>query len=341
MKLQQALVVATLSLTVFAGDTYAQDGPAFGRGRILKKMRDDILGVMPKFRAPSSKSNPTTASRSSFSIPSKSNVPTPALPSEGARPATVDSKAIHSYRVPQANQKKSSLANGSGSTQYETYKTANPSKTVRPSNSKSTAAMSTITPEAIASVTQSAKKQSLAFGMLLKTRGDDLVVTQVNPNGNASKAGVRKGDLILGAGGIEFGSMMEFNQITDVLRDGDQLEFLVGQAGKESKKLIAFGKIPDMTPREIAHSSSPGITTSSNPQTATPRSASTLNQYELVSPNTTMHSVINSGVDQVSPAQTSKASDTWKYTSGRRKVDQVKALEAAAARGETILNVPN
>ena len=56
MKLHQALVVATMSLSVLAGNTSAQDsGLKFGKGRLLKKMRDDIFGSKPKFELPSLK----------------------------------------------------------------------------------------------------------------------------------------------------------------------------------------------------------------------------------------------------------------------------------------------
>lgn len=328
MKLHQALIVATLSLSVLVGDTFAQekDRRMFGNGRFLKKMRDDIFGSKPK-PTPAYDASATAARKAVAS--SKKNVPTPALPAAGNRPTPIDTQSTYKYKAPQLqsqpSQPKKSVANNAQPVRYK-----NATRTSSP-------AKASVSPKAIEDVTQSAKKQTLAFGMLLQTRGKDLVVTQIDPAGNANKAGVRKGDTILGAGGIDFGSMLEFNEITDVLQDGDQLEFVVSHGGKKAKKLILFGEAPDMTTREVVQSKS----SSNSARTASKPAAnrSNLNQYQLAPVNTSMHSVIESPTNQVVPASREQ---NWRYNSGRRATDkQIEALESASVRGETILNVPN
>ena len=328
MKLHKAFIVAALSMSVFVGESSAQnsDGPSFGKGRLLKKV-GDIFSNKPKLKFPSFKSSSTpSTSQGKFRPPATPNAPTPALPSAGQIPASIDSQA--NYRARRANLTNNPVTSGSSSTQYSTqYKSTHfKSPTAAPTAAPKTA-NSKITPQAIENVTRSAKKQSHAFGMLLQSRGKDLVVTQINPNGNASKAGVRKGDLILGGGGVEFGSMLNFNEITELLKDGDQIEFLVGQAGKENKILIPYGKIPGVSTTEIARATNRGSQTRTASNTT-----SSLNQYDLVTPNSTMRSVINS--DESTP-------QTWKYNSGAQNTQQqIKAVESAAVRGKTILNVP-
>ncbi len=337
MKLHQALIVATLSLSVLVGDTYAQDSDKrmFGNGRFLKKMRDDIFGTKPKKDSPAPyQSRNSTPKRNplSLSVKGKGNVPTPALPSDGQRPAAIDSKSTYQHRSPQS-QAKRSLAANSKSAQYQKPTTIRNKPQARPTQN------STLSPQVIESVTRSGKKQTLAFGMLLETRGENLVVTNIDPNGNANKAGIRKGDMILGAGGLELGSMLEFNEITDVLRSGDQLEFVVSRSGKKDKKLILFGEAPDMTPKEVAQSN--GTSPSNAVGTGAARRSANLNQYQIAPASNNMHSVIESSGNQFAPKQTYQPKNPA-IGSGRRVTDQqIEALESASVRGETILNVPN
>lgn len=80
--------------------------------------------------------------------------------------------------------------------------------------------------------------------MLLELRAKKLVVTQLNPRGNAHEAGIRKGDVVIDAGGMELGSLDEFNEVADILGQGDQLEFEITRRGKKEKVLIQFGTAP-------------------------------------------------------------------------------------------------
>ena len=203
MKLHQALIVATLSLSVLVGNTSAQDsdGLKFGKGRLLKKMHNDIFGAKPKLKLPSlpsfKKPQAPTFAKKGFTLPGTAKTPTPALPTVGNRPTPISGQSAHKYKT-QPTPKPYTIK---GKSPIQTARKPSTSNTIK----TSTAARTSITPKAIQSVTRSAKKPSLAFGMLLQTQGENLVVASVDPAGNANKSGVRKGDVIVGAGGINFG----------------------------------------------------------------------------------------------------------------------------------------
>lgn len=334
MKLQQALIVAALSLSVLTGSTSAQDsdGLKFGKGRLLKKMHNDIFGSkpkldLPKFELPSFKSKTTTAKKA-FLLPGTAKVPTPALPTAGNYPTSITGQSAHKYKT-QPTSKPHSIKDKS---RILTARKSQTSPIARTATAKTS-----ITPEAIQSVTRSAKKPTLAFGMLLQTQGENLVVASVDPAGNANKSGVRKGDVIVGAGGVDFGSMYEFNEISDTLKNGDQLEFVVSQGGKKAKTLIQYGDIPETTTRAVAQSTN-FKTAPVRTATTRNRAGSSLSQYPIAPANSSMHSVIETKGVQLTPQNASEQS--WRYSSGRRK-QQAKAIESAAAHGDTILNLPN
>jgi len=334
MKLQQALIVTALSISVLSGITSAQDsdGWKFGKGRLLKKMHNDIFGSkpkldLPKFELPSFKSK-TTTNRKTFSLPGKAKVPTPALPTAGNSPTPITGESARKHKTrpvskPYSIKEKSPIQTARKSQTSPAVKTA----TARPS----------ITPEAIRNVTRSAKKPTLAFGMMLQTQGENLVVTNVDSAGNANKSGVRKGDVILGAGGVDFESMYEFNEISEALRNGDQLEFVVSRDGKKAKTLIQYGKIPEATTRAIAQSTNLK-TAPARTATTRNRTGSNLSQYQIAPANSSMHSVIETKGVQLTPQDASQQS--WRYSSGQRK-HQATAIESAAVHGDTILNLPN
>jgi hypothetical protein len=69
-----------------------------------------------------------------------------------------------------------------------------------------------------------------------------LVVSHVDPKGNAYKAGVRRGDRILELGGIEASDEREFQEIEAAMADGDQLELKLSRGGKENTVLVLYGE---------------------------------------------------------------------------------------------------
>ncbi len=83
------------------------------------------------------------------------------------------------------------------------------------------------------------------FGLTLEEKGEQLVVDSVARNGNAAEADFKRGDVILEIGGVPVKSIAEFDDITGILGEGDQVEVSVSRNGKEEKRLLQNGSIPD------------------------------------------------------------------------------------------------
>lgn len=130
--------------------------------------------------------------------------------------------------------------------------------------------------------TRSNEKTTKGFGMLVQKQGDQLVVTAVDPKGNAHDSGLRRGDKIAKIGGVELKSLNEYNDIADILREGDQIEMHFERKGNSKKALVQLGKAPD--PNEVA----PGktvepieLTTGTKPRSATAGTKPSGNQSYL------------------------------------------------------------
>lgn len=229
MKLHQGLMVITLTLTVMSGDLFAQgsDDRMFGNGRFLRRMKNEIVGK--------SKPDPKKKSPTKSDAKSKGKSPTPA-----ARPAKSPTPAT---RAP---------ANRSSNRPSQTYR---PTPAKRPGSEYRAPQLDAPRVEGVlesakrgsapADLTRSARKPTFGFGMLLETKREQLVVTQLDPKGNAVDAGIKRGDVVVEAGGVEMKTMQEFNDVTDILEAGDQIEFVVLRKGKKDKLLIMHGKSPE------------------------------------------------------------------------------------------------
>jgi hypothetical protein len=90
-----------------------------------------------------------------------------------------------------------------------------------------------------------AKHSRIGFGMQIDSKNDALTVTKTESRGNAAEAGIRKGDVIVAAGGVEIKSVEELEEITRILGNGDQLEFEIARRGQKNKVLVQFGEAPE------------------------------------------------------------------------------------------------
>jgi len=90
----------------------------------------------------------------------------------------------------------------------------------------------------------SAKKNTEGFGMVVVPHGDNYVVGRIDQRGNAYEAGIRQGDRVLSTGGAELSSMEQYNDIADLLGNGDQLEFEIARRGEKKKVVVQFGEAP-------------------------------------------------------------------------------------------------
>jgi hypothetical protein len=98
--------------------------------------------------------------------------------------------------------------------------------------------------------TKNAKRRgppAVGFGLELNTdRNEKVYVSDVARNGNAANAGIKKGDYVIAVGGVELGSIHEFEEIVKVLNNGDQLELKISRRGRESDVMMTFGEAQEV-----------------------------------------------------------------------------------------------
>ncbi len=121
-----------------------------------------------------------------------------------------------------------------------------------------------------AKATQNAKKRgprAIGFGMELKAdKEDQIYVADVDRNGNAATAGLKKGDIILEIGGSKLMSVEEFDEISKVMNDGDQLELKVDRRGRVADVRIQFGEAEDVPDMEVEDDAEAGFKPQRRPQ---------------------------------------------------------------------------
>ena len=90
--------------------------------------------------------------------------------------------------------------------------------------------------------------QSLAakgFGMWVQESRKRFYISQIDPRGNASAAGLQRGDLIVNVGGAPLKVIEEYASIAKAMRGGDRVEFEISRRGSKPKKVaLQFGKAP-------------------------------------------------------------------------------------------------
>ncbi len=88
-------------------------------------------------------------------------------------------------------------------------------------------------------------KRGPGFGMMVQNSQEgELVVTGVQQSGNAARAGIRSGDRLLSVGGGKLSGLAELKQIAKTLGQGDQVEVVFARQGKKQKSLLQFGSAP-------------------------------------------------------------------------------------------------
>jgi len=218
-----ATIVFLLLATIATENANAQ---MFGNGRFLRRVRSDLFGA-PESPKPAPKKNPSKS-------------PTPAKrPSKQHSPAKADGSPGTRNRQIVVNQQPPRMRPHSAN---EPMGSRLPQR-----NAANQDAASRLKKEPV----RSNAAGTLGFGMLVQLRNQQLFVTQIDPNGNSAKAGIRSGDQLVAGGGINFESLSDFNGIADILGDGDQLEFEVARAGRKKKVMVQFGETKEMANDEL------------------------------------------------------------------------------------------
>jgi PDZ domain len=84
------------------------------------------------------------------------------------------------------------------------------------------------------------------FGLVLADRDEKLFVQTVEPDGNAAECGLRRGDQVLQLGGIDIHSIAEFDEITGIMKAGDQIDLVFSRDGEKSTAQLQFGSAPPL-----------------------------------------------------------------------------------------------
>ena len=90
------------------------------------------------------------------------------------------------------------------------------------------------------------------FGFELVDREGGVFIDKVKPKGNADQAELKKGDRIAKIGGVEIELIQQFEEIAEMLENGDQIEIVISRRGKEEDVTLQFGQPPAVpeTPAE-------------------------------------------------------------------------------------------
>ena len=84
-----------------------------------------------------------------------------------------------------------------------------------------------------------------SFGVVVQmAKNNKMVVTRLDPQGNAIRAGLKPGDIVKSVGSVKLTSVEEYNQITKGLKPGDQMEFEIVRRGRTQKALVSYRRAP-------------------------------------------------------------------------------------------------
>ena len=308
------LVVATATLLLCGNVVGATPQEKYGRGRLLRKWRDDLMGKdtaqnKEKSAQNDSENQPTPARK-----PQPSNAPTPAQrPTQPSPQPTAKSSqrlspnqaAAQSWAKPPRK-----TAVPVQSVGYQNLVSKKPTPTAEPPQSAISNRFADQPSSKKPVAEQPIGKQPEGFGMVVQAdKEENLVVLQVDPNGNAAKAGIQRGDYIVQAGGADVGSLDEFNEVAKLLGEGDQIEFQFSRQGQKETVTIQYGATKEFADGET-------LIDSESDQSRTPVTG----QYDFVPQETEngFHSVLDQPIsNNLAPAQ-----NQLRQNSAAQTVDQ-------------------
>ncbi len=239
MKSFKTILLASLAIALFAGFASDLNAQQFGKGRFFKKIREDIAAANKKQaenarKAAAKKANSKTPTVAPQYRNNNTNARTNSRqPSSKSRQTSNTSQTRQSsFARQQANAQQSANARMQANTRQQTNQR-------QPSNSR------TRTPAIQASAQRTPQSSSNGFGwVLVEDRHNRLIVSKLAPKGNAAEEGVRPGDIIVEAGGVEITGKDEYESIIEIFRPGDQMDFTLESRGRDKEVTIQFGQAP-------------------------------------------------------------------------------------------------
>ncbi len=265
MKRLHGLMFAILVTTMFSGPTdAAQPQDKIGSGKLLRQFRDDLFGKPheKKPQPPAAQNQPRqpTPAQPQSRPGVNPKQPQPAGQHRSAQPPITQRSKQSFQQKPNQPQQQPSARQASQPNRNQ----ANDSRTAGARNSNRNASPDPTRPSATnpakfashripapavnnskSDVVANTEPKAVGMGMEIQVdKNDRFLVVQVDPRGNAAKAGVQRGDMVVKIGGSELKTKEELTEIIKVLGEGDQMEFQLSRKGQIKEVLIQFGEAP-------------------------------------------------------------------------------------------------
>jgi hypothetical protein len=265
MKRFHSLIVVAAMTMIVSGSVVA-DNPfdKFGRGRLLRKWRDELTGK------------------------NKKPAPKPALKGSGKQPTPARKAPTPAKKTTSSPQRKGSNVRSSTPTANRQANKLHTRSAYQPRTTQPrTTQPRTTQPRSASSATRRpvAAGKAVGLGMQVVEKSDQYVVAQVTPGGNAAKAGILRGDLIVKFAGADLGSIEEYNEISKILGEGDQIEIQVSRRGKKAELTVQNGELPELpepSEEEVASNSSYSRLTDSTSRPQLESKSASNSQFEFV-----------------------------------------------------------
>ena len=220
MKRFASFIFVAVLFAIVADTATAQ----IGRGRLLKKLRDDLFGQEQQMSR-----------------------------EQAARKAEENRKRVEAQRKAQLEARQRA-GNAQTPTPNRTNQQApNRNTQLTPNRNQPTGAANQQTriptnvrqrqPNVAATPKTPQRK---GFGFELTEKDDRLFVSKIASNGNAAEAGIRRGDEIVGIGGVDVKTQDGFDDIAEILSEGDNIEIGFKRKGRVDEVQVGFGMIPDV-----------------------------------------------------------------------------------------------
>ena len=225
-------LIAITCFSVVCPITASADSPLdklIPRGTFFKKLKEEFGGGSDKVK-----------------VPAPRRVPTPA--SLETRPDDRRRQVVTQPRTPRHPQQ-----HQTGRHPQQRRQPALATRPLPPMNNHAQAPRRNAQPVQQRANATSRFSSSKGFGAVIQmAKNNQLIVTRLHPQGNAIKAGLKPGDVVKTVGSVELESVQEYEQITQGLKPGDQMEFEFVRRGRAQKALVPFGTAPEVPASSIS-----------------------------------------------------------------------------------------
>ncbi len=235
--LRQATFAILLLAVVLPSATEAQ----IGRGRLLRKLQNDLFGnpqqtqqqkqqKQQQQKALAEKQRLEAQKRAQLEAQRRAQYNSQRRPQTGQRqPTPIQTGQVRPNTAPTQRTQQ-----GNYQRQVATPSRTEQKRFLQPPSANQNSRTSS------KSTSKPAKR--IGFGIRLAEKGDKLYVAEVAPKGNGAEAGLKRGDQIIGIGGVDVETEKAFDEIAEILNDGDNIEIAFRRNGRVDEIQVAYGE---------------------------------------------------------------------------------------------------